>query len=116
MKFRDDIFSIKERIDLLERSILVNSYAYYEMDENLLEDYQYDANTVQLETFARQFPQEFIKSRYYRYFRDFCSDEEGVHSSTGFDLVRKLKKDKELYRVISNDAYIAVSLKKERLA
>lgn len=116
MKFRDDIFTVKERIELLERNILVNSYAYYELNENILADYQYDANTVQLEQFIKQFPQEFLKSRYYKYFHDFCSDEDGTHNSTGFDLISRLKKNRKLYKIISHDAHLALKLKKERMA
>ena len=71
MTFPND-FTIKDRIELLERSILVNSLAYYEMDENILLDYQYDRNTQQLEELARKSPKDFKKSRYYRYFQDFC--------------------------------------------
>lgn len=116
MKFPDDIFTIKERIELLERSILVNSYAYYELDENILPDYMYDANTVQLEQFIKQFPQEFLKSRYYKYFYDFCSDEDGTHNSTGFDLISRLSKNKKLYKIISHDAHLALKYKKEKMA
>ena len=60
-----DIFTVKERIELLERSILVNSFAYYELNENILDDHKYDANTLQLENFIKQFPAEFIQSKYY---------------------------------------------------
>ena len=115
MKFSDDIFTIKERIELLERSILVNSYAYYELNENILADHQYDANTVQLSNFIKQFPQEFLKSRYYKYFYDFCSEEEGTHNSTGFDLISRLRKDKKLCNIIIRDAHLALKLKKERM-
>lgn len=110
-----DIFTIKERIELLERSILVNSYAYYMLNENILEDYQYDANTVQLENFIKQFPKEFLQSRYYKYFHDFCSNDGGTHNSTGFDLLYRVKKDdKELHRRIAIDATWALKNKQER--
>ena len=47
MKFHKP-FSIVEQIQMLERSILVNSFAYYELNENILSDFQYDANAIQL--------------------------------------------------------------------
>lgn len=109
-----DTFTIKDRIECLERSILVNSFAYYELNDNILPDYKYDANTVQLESFAKQFPAEFIKSRYYKYFYDFCvtDDGEATHNSSGFDLLSRVKDDDEdLYRRIMIDATMALDLK-----
>ena len=96
-----------EKIQLLERSILVNSYAYYELDANLLSDYQYDMNTQQLLELKRSNPEAYRKSRYYKYFDNF-------ESGTGFDLSSRLQKDKKLYKIISHDAYLALKLKKER--
>ena len=109
-----NVFSIKDRIECLERSILVNSYAYYELNDNILPDYKYDANTVQLENFAKQFPAEFIKSRYYKYFYDFCAVEDGevCHNSSGFDLLSRVKNDdKDLYGRIRIDAVWALDSK-----
>ena len=109
-----DTFTIKDRIECLERSILVNSFVYYELNDNILPDYKYDANTVQLENFAKQFPAEFIKSRYYKYFYDFCAvgDGEVCHNSSGFDLLKRVKDDDEdLYRRIMIDATMALDLK-----
>lgn len=74
-----ETFTDKEKIQLLQRSILVNSYAYYELNENILTDYQYDANTRQLLELKRSAPEAYRKSRYYRYFDNF-------ESGTGFDL------------------------------
>lgn len=107
-----DIFTVKERIELLERSILVNSFAYYELNENILDDHKYDANTLQLENFIKQFPAEFIQSRYYPYFYDFCSTDDTSHSSTGFDLISRVKQDDpELYDRIWCDASTALRSK-----
>ena len=39
-------FTDLEKIQLLQRSILVNSYIYYELNENLLSDFQYDAKSL----------------------------------------------------------------------
>lgn len=100
-------FTDQEKIQLLQRSILVNSYAYYELDENLLSDYQYDMNTRQLLALKRDNPEAFKKSRYYKYFDNF-------ESGTGFDLAGRLKKDKKLYKIISHDAHLALKLKKEK--
>lgn len=100
-------FTDRQKIELLQRSILVNSYAYYEMNENLLSDYQYDMNTRQLLELRKAAPEAFRKSRYYKYFDNF-------ESGTGFDLAGRLQKDKKLYKIVSHDAHLALKLKKER--
>lgn len=91
----------------MQRSILVCSYCYYEMNENLLADYNYDMNTRQLLELKRSAPEAFRKSRYYKYFDNF-------ESGTGFDLTSRIQKDKKLHKIISHDAHLALKLKKER--
>ena len=106
MKFSKP-FTDVEKIQLLQRSILVNSYAYYELNENILSDYQYDMNTRQLLELKESSPEAFRQSRYYKYFNNF-------ESGTGFDLTSRLEKDKKLYKIISHDAHLALKHKKER--
>jgi hypothetical protein len=113
MKFRQP-FSALEKIQLLQRSILVNSFAYYEMNENILSDFQYDDNAKQLAELKNQYPEEFKRSRYYDYFHDYCG-EDGTHMTSGFDLLERVrKKDDELYRHIWIDAAMALDLKSKR--
>lgn len=100
-------FTDLEKIQLLERSILVCSYAYYELNENLLSDYQYDMNTRQLLELKRSAPEEFKKSRYCKLFDNF-------ESGTGFDLAGRLQKNKKLYKLVSHDAHLALKYKRER--
>lgn len=100
-------FTDKEKIELLERSILVNSYAYYELDRPILHDFQYDANTRQLLELKRTAPEDYRKSRYYKYFDNF-------ESGTGYDLTSRLRKNKKLFKIISHDAHLALKLKEER--
>jgi NAD-dependent DNA ligase len=107
MTFKDH-FTTKDRISLLERSIIVNSFAYYELNENILSDHQYDMNTRQLLELKRSEPEAFKKSRYYKYFDNF-------ESGTGFDLTSRVKKSKSLYRRIERDALLAIQLKKEKI-
>ena len=52
MRFRIP-YNVVEKIQLLQRSILVNSFAYYELNQNILTDFQYDANAMQLEELLR---------------------------------------------------------------
>ena len=98
-------FTDKEKIQLLQRSILVNSYAYYELNENILEDYQYDQNTRQLLELKESNPEVYQKSRYRKYFDNF-------ESGTGFDLTSRIRKNKSLYKKIERDAHVALRLKK----
>ena len=103
-----ETFTDKEKIQLLQRSILVNSYAYYELNENILSDFQYDANTRQLLKLKGSAPEAYRKSRYYRYFDNF-------ESGTGFDLTGRIKKNKKLHNKVARDAELALELKKEHL-
>ena len=110
MKFHKP-FSIVEQIQLLERSILVNSFAYYELNENILSDFQYDANAIQLSELKRDHPEEFKRSKYYDYFYDYCQDSD-AHYTSGFDLIERVRKaDEDLYRRIWMDAAWALDLK-----
>ena len=112
MKFRQP-YNVVEKIQLLQRWILVQSFAYYELNENIASDFQYDANARQLEELSKQYPDEFKRSRYYTYFQDFYDAVE--HATSGFDLLERVRKnDKELYRYIWMDAAMALDLKAKR--
>ena len=114
MKFHNP-FNPTEKIQLLQRSILVNSFAYYELNENLLTDFQYDANARQLAELKKQYPEEFKRSRYYAYFHDYCSEDDNVHYTSGFDLLDRVRKeDPKLYRYLHMDAAMASDLKQKR--
>lgn len=104
-------FTVIEQIQLLQRSILVNSFAYYELNDNILSDFQYDYNARQLEELAKRYPDEFKQSRYYTYFHDFY--DAGEHATSGFDLLERVRtKDDQLYRYIWMDALMALDQKK----
>ena len=113
MKFHKP-FSTVEKIQLLQRSILVNSFAYYELNENILTDFQYDANARLLEELVKNHPEEFKRSKYYEYFYDFYDTDE--HATSGFDLLERVKKaDYELYRHIWIDAAMALDVKRKHI-
>ena len=104
-------FSFAERIQLLERSILVNSFAYYILDDNILNDFQYDDNAKELAELKKERPEDFKRSRYYEYFKDYCNDDNMVYTS-GFDLLEKVRKaDYDLYSRLHEDALMALRLK-----
>ena len=104
MDFSARKFTDKEKIQLLQRSILVQSYAYYELDANILPDYKYDANTRQLIELKNSAPEAYQKSRYRKYFEDF-------ESGTGFDLTGKLRSNRKLFENVARDAHLALRLK-----
>ena len=113
MKFSKP-FTDLEKIQLLQRSILVNSFAYYELNDNLLSDFQYDANAAQLIQLMRDQPDISKQSRYHKYFHDYCPSTDDAHYTSGFDLIVRLEKDKKMYKIISHDTHLALKLKKER--
>lgn len=111
MKFHQP-FSVVEKIQLLQRWILVQSFSYYELNENIASDFKYDANARQLERLITENPDEAKRSRYYDYFYDFFDESEGAHMTSGFDLLERVKKDDDkLYRYIWMDAAKALELK-----
>lgn len=111
MKFHNP-FSVVEKIQLLQRWILVQSFAYYELNENIASDFKYDANAKQLERLVMENPKAAKRSRYYDYFYDFFDESEGTHMTSGFDLLERVRKnDDKLYRYIRMDAIQALDLK-----
>lgn len=113
MKFHRP-FTEVDKIQLLQRWILVQSFSYYELNENIASDFDYDANARQLEELAKNYPDEFKRSKYYTYFHDFFG-EDGVHMTSGFDLLERVRKtNEELYRHIRIDAIWALDLKGKR--
>lgn len=113
MKFTKP-FTNLEKIQLLQRSILVNSFAYYMLNDNILSDSQYDANATLLAEIKQECPEDFNQSRYHGYFEDYCSDDDDTVFTSGFDLLEKVRKDDyELYDRLHTDAALALYLKTE---
>lgn len=59
--------------------MLVHSYLYYQLGENLISDYDFDYWAKELVDLQEQYPEESKKARYYEEFKDF-------DGSSGFDL------------------------------
>lgn len=113
MRFRNP-FNVVDKIQLLQRWILVQSFAYYELNENIATDFQYDANALQLCELMKNYPEESKRSRYYEYFKDYCTSEDDIHYTSGFDLLDRVRKlDENLYRYIHMDAAKALDLKQK---
>lgn len=77
------------KMSLLQRRIIVHSILYYECDESVISDKQYDALSKQLVNLMKQSPEQLKRTQYYYCMYDF-------DGSTGFDLRSRLTtKDNE---------------------
>lgn len=84
-------WSIKQKANWLERCIIIHSILYYEMHENIIEDFQFDEAGKQLLKFKKQLgEQEFKQTEYYYVFKDF-------DASTGFYIYDRLNKYDKKY-------------------
>ena len=107
MKFHEP-FTIVERIQLLQRWIMVHSCIYYELDSNIADDYTYDNNAKQLASLINEYPEEAKRSKYYKYYYDYTGE-------TGYHLLGRVEKDDPaLYRYIRIDAYLALDIAEGR--
>lgn len=107
MEFNDKL-TCKDRFELLEKSIIVCSCAYYHFDQNLLSDYTYDRNTRQLMQMMEDFPDVFILTRYYKYFTKFTS-------GTGYYLMNDIRQDDpDLYDFIVDETNFILHIRNER--
>ena len=90
----------------------MNSFAYYILDNNILSDFQYDDNAKELAELKKKYPEDFKRSRYYEYFKDYCSDDDDTVFTSGFDLLEKVRQEEyDLYSRLHEDASLALRLK-----
>ena len=94
MRFKNPYTTIKQKIELLQRWILVHSYLYYELNDNVVDDKTYDNNAQQLMRYKKKYKADYNNSRYYNIFYDY-------DGSTGMHLVDRL--DGELIEKIKFD-------------
>jgi regulator of sigma D len=71
-----------ERINMLQRQVAVHSIIYYDYNDNIWTDEQYDNTCKELVSYMSC--PEFPDSCYYEFFKDF-------DGSTGFHLVKQLR-------------------------
>lgn len=87
-KFPND-WSLKDKIEFLQRKIILNSIVYYEFDTNFLSDRYYDSISRQLVELCREYGD--ISDTQYGY---AMGDFDGT---TGFDLVSRLTEEDREY-------------------
>ena len=88
--------TVQNIIDNLQRKVILHSYLYYELDDSVVSDTDYDFIARTLAKYKNDYPELWKNSMYYKQFG------EGYNGSTGFDLYSKLSDEQK--RVIQ---YIA---------
>lgn len=84
-------WSTVDKLNRLERLVLIHSIIYYEFDENVITDEQYNKLSRLTAKKVAQYKDTKLKKTMYGYaFKDF-------DGSTGFDLLFKLKEEDKLY-------------------
>jgi len=82
-----------EYVDYLQRYIILHSYIYYELNNNIISDKQYDDKTRELVKYKNEYPDIWKQSMYYKQFGDSYT------GATGFTLYHDLDKhQKEIIR------------------
>lgn len=88
--------SVQELINKLQRIIIIHSYIYYELDDNVISDREYDLKSKELVKYKNDYPELWKKSEYYKQFGD------DYNGSTGFSLYRDLNEhQKAIIRCIA---------------
>ena len=95
MKFPQKTTS-KEKVEILERYILVHSYLYYHENTSVISDKRYDkASKFLVSKIEKYGPNKIAKTQYGYVFKDF-------DGNTGFDLIDRLtKKDRDRIRKVA---------------
>lgn len=90
------MLSTQEYINFLQRFIILHSYIYYELDDNVISDQAYDKKSKELVQYKNEYPDLWKSSEYYKQFGD------DYNGSTGFTLYHDLnEKQQEIIRSIA---------------
>lgn len=90
-------WSKKQKVNWLQRYIIIHSLLYYDMSENIIMDFQYDGVSKQLVKMQKELDKEtFKQTDYYYVFKDF-------DGNTGFYIKDRLtKKDRQYLTKVAN--------------
>ena len=108
------LISVQDYIDFLQRFIIVHSYIYYELNNNVISDKYYDEKAKELTKLKTEYPELWKQSMYYEQFGD------DYNGATGFTLYYNLNEhQKEIIRAIARSllsgfATISHSVMRER--
>lgn len=93
--------TIQDRINWLQRFIILHSYIYYELNGSAISDMEYDRKSKELVKYKNAYPDLWKNSEYYK---QFTNEYNG---STGFTLYHDLnEKQKEIIRSLLRFEYI----------
>jgi NAD-dependent DNA ligase len=70
---------IKALIKRRRRQLIVHSFGYYRMNDNIIDDHTFDRWSMELVELQEKYPELAKEVEYHEYFKDF-------DGSTGFDL------------------------------
>lgn len=88
--------TLQEKVDWLQRFIIVHSYLYYECNYNVISDKEYDRRAKNLAKVREKYPEEWQHSEYHNIFGD------DYNGATGFTLYHGLNEhQKEIIRAIA---------------
>ena len=76
--------TVQDYIDFLQRYIIVHSYIYYELGDNVISDMQYDKKSKELVKHKDDYPDLWKSSEYYKQFGD------DYNGATGFTFYHDL--------------------------
>lgn len=109
MTFPDN-WTVVDKLNYLQRMVLLHSIIYYDMNENVISDEYYNKLTRILAKKVLQYRERplFRKTMYWYVFEDY------TNGSTGFDLTHKLKKkDREYLEILAT--HVIKKYKEEKL-
>ena len=76
--------SIKEQIQRRRLQLLIHSYIYYELNNNIISDTTWDKWAKELVKLQQQYPEESKQVKYYELFKDFDGNT-GYHLAKNAD-------------------------------
>lgn len=102
-------WDVKSIIEFLQRRIIINSIAYYELDMPLWEDKHFDKEAKQLERLMVKYEDDAKETMYWYCMYDFTA-------ATGFDLYGRLNEhDKEyLMKIASRLVFDVYKVRRKR--
>ena len=102
-------WSLKQKTNWLERYLIIHCILYYELDNGIISDKEFDYCGKQLLQFKKQLGPEFKNTEYYYVFKDW-------DNSTGFYVWDRLTKfDKVYLKRIANQVLMSYKEKNKNV-
>ena len=90
MRFNNPYWSVKTKMSVLQRWLIVHSIMYYELNDSVVSDKVFDTNARQLVDMQNEYSDIAEETEYWYMFYDF-------DASTGFHLYDRLKENDKKY-------------------